>query len=190
MATATNPNPTSTSAVLDNFYTETEDVVVGLDVSKDKEGKVTKNVNVYSVGSDKKKGDLQKAVEAKEFEPLVQFTTRTTYPKTFEGLVESVASSPEKQSEALNNHNRGAGGKVANRLKAIVAKAVEVDDAGVGKFDESILTADQLDLTDQIYDPPKRLSLTEEEKFDRFLAGMSLSDEKKNQMKAIWKASQ
>lgn len=141
--------------------TEREDVVVGFNITKDTDGKITaKSPAIYVAGE-----AVQKLVTEGKFQEEYTVATVVNLPKTMDALV-SLYKTPEEQEEGVANHNRGVRQKLTNRRNAAL---LAVDDEGNFTFNETKLTNGAFDLTPEISSPSKRKTLSEEEKLDRFL---------------------
>lgn len=163
MATATaNPNATSnTNEPASNVTVEREDVVVGFNLAKDADGKDIRTPAIYVAGE-----AVQQLIKEKKFEEVFSVTTSVSLPKTMDALLD-LYKTEDEQREGVNNHNRGVRQKLTNRRNA---KLLAQDDEGSFTFNEKDLTNNFFDLTPEIASPSKRMTLSEEEKLDRFLA--------------------
>jgi hypothetical protein len=165
---------------LDGYSVERETVAWGILVSKDEAGKVTKTPTIFkSVAEADKLEKEGKATNISAVDVVVR------YPKTLEALLK-LATTPEQQAELVNNHNRGSNTKVTNRVRA---KLLAQDDEGNFTFGESdVDSTGALDMTKEILSESKRKVLTQEEKFDRFIADNNIPADKAAKMKAVWLA--
>ena len=176
---------------LDNVIIERETVVFGFDIipQKDDDGKVIAGKFDYvpAVYGKEKADKLEAAGKftAPEEKNAGVIDVVTRYPKTLDALI-ALCDTPEKQQEALNNHNRGASTKVNNRMKA---KVLALNDDGTFALSEKDVPNGVLDLTDEILSESKRKVLTPEERLDRFCKDNNISDTVKAAMRDAWLAS-
>lgn len=164
---------------LDGFTLDRNTVYWGkkVVVSKDQAGNETKKLEP-TMFKDEEEGKKAEA-EGGEYN-AVDVVVRL--PKTLDALL-SIADTPEKQAEAVNNHNRGVSTKIANRVRAKVL--AQDDDTGEFTLSDSDLTNGALDMTDHILSESKRKTLSEEEKIDRFIAAQNWPEAKAKAIKEV-----